>query len=182
MEVNFVVEDNTGLSNATSYVSVSEMEQYWFNLGYTFDGLTDNDKKRLLNKSTINIDNSYRMGFPGYRATDTQSLEWGRVGAFYLDGYDIPDGVVPIEVKNAVNEMAYLINQGNDPNAIISKSGKIIAESSKVDVISESVKYEEGTTLYQDIYTSVDNALSRITGGVNDYFTLTVLRAGGDSP
>jgi hypothetical protein len=182
MEIEFVVEDGTGLSNATSYVSALELQQYWFNIGYSFESLTDNDIKRLLNKSTAYIDSNYVKGFPGYRVSSTQRLEWGREGAYYTDGYDIESGTVPREIKNAVNEMAYLINQGVDPNATISKDGKVISESVSVDVIKESVKYQEGSSMYQDIYTSVDNALYRITGGVNDNFILDIMRDGGDSP
>jgi len=181
MTITFVVEDGTGLSDATSYCTVDEFKQYWFNKNYDYNNLTEDQIKRLLNDVTAYIDNSYRNGFPGKRDTTTQSLEWGREDAYYLDGFTIDDGTVPPEIKSAVNEMSYLVTQGNDPEAIISKSGKILKEASQVDVIKESFTYEEGSPMSQDIYTSVDNILSRITGGVKDAYVIKVIRVGGES-
>lgn len=181
MTVTFEVEVGNASSTATSYCTIDELKQFWFDKNYDFDSLSDNEIKRLLNSSTSYIDNSYRRGFPGYRATDTQSLEWIRESAYYLDGYDIDNDEIPPEIKNAVNEMAYLIYSGNTPEAIIEKSGKILKESSQVDVIKESYTYQEGSMFYQDIYTSVDNILSRITGGVSDSFVLKIIRTGGES-
>lgn len=182
MEVIFEVEDGTGKSDATSYISVDELKQLWYNIGYEFIGISDDVIKRLLNKSTQYLDNTYRNSFPGCRDVEAQSLEWPRTVAYYIDGFDIPEGSVPPEVKSAISEMAHLIQEGNDPYAVISKSGKIISETVQVDVIKEAKRYEEGTSFYQDIYTSIDTILGRITGGVNDLFTLTILRTGGDSP
>ena len=180
MVIEFIVEDGTGLADATSYSTLDEFKQYWFNKNYSYDSLNDTDIQRLLNESTAYIDSNY--DFPGYRATSTQGLEWIREAAYYLDGYAIDDDVVPPEVKKATSEMAYLIFTGSTPNALISKDGKISSYSNAVDVIKESVKYEAGSTLYSDIYTSVDNLLYRLTGGVSNNYKLTVLRVAGDSP
>jgi hypothetical protein len=180
MAIEFIQEDGTGLSDSTSYASIIEMQQYWENNGWDYSSLTDDQIKILLNKATRNIDSNY--SFNGYRETATQALEWPRMSSYYLDGYEIAEDSVPVEILKATNHLAYLINEGNDPEAIISKDGKIIAESSKVDVISKSVKYEEGSSLYQDILTPIDNILRRLTGGVNSNFILKVIRVGGESP
>jgi hypothetical protein len=182
MAVEFVQETGEGLSNATSYCSIAEMEQYWDNQDYDYSAITTENKQRYLNKATSYIDNNYRRSFPGYRLTSAQALEWPRYGAYYVPSeYEIADDIVPVEIKNAVNEMAYIISQGTNPVASISKDGKVIRTSSKVDVIETSTSYEEGTVLYNDIYTAVDDALSRVTGGVSDIYALTILRVGGDS-
>jgi len=182
MDVTFILEDGSGKEDSTTYVDVSELKQYWYDVGYNYDALDDNSIKRLLNQSSRYVDNNYRKGFPGYRQYEVQKREWPRIGAYYIDNFIIPEDSVPPEIKFAVNEMAYLISIGENPNSLISKNGKIIAESTAVDVIKESVEYEEGSTLYSDIYVSVDNALSRITGGVSDNFVLDIIRTGGDSP
>lgn len=182
MDVKFSVEDGTGRSDATSYVTVDGMKQYWYNIGYEYTDLLDNDIKRLLNKSTMYIDNNYRRGFPGHRQTDTQTLEWPRIGAYYVDYFPIPEDSIPVEVENAVCEMAYLYHTDQGPSSVISKSGKVVAESSQVDVIKESTKYDAGSILYQDIYAIVDEALGRITGGVSDRFVIKALRIAGESP
>ena len=80
MEITFVIEDGTGLADATSYITIDEMKQYWFNLGRDFDSLSDSDIERLLNQSTSYIDSNY--SFPGYRATSIQGLEWVRSCAY----------------------------------------------------------------------------------------------------
>jgi hypothetical protein len=35
MAINFVVEDGTGLTTATAYLSLEELKQYWDNVGYS---------------------------------------------------------------------------------------------------------------------------------------------------
>ena len=40
MSIQFVVEDGTGKSTATAYITVAEFKQYWENRGRTF---TQND-------------------------------------------------------------------------------------------------------------------------------------------
>lgn len=169
-----------GGDTSTSYNSIEELQQHWFNSGYDYSSLSDNDIIRYLNRSTSYIDNTYRTMFPGYRDSETQSLEWPRFGATYIDGHSISEDVVPTEVKRAVSELAYLLHQGEDPEAIIQKQGKIISESVKVDVISESKRYEDGSSFYNDIYQSVDNLLSRIIGS-GSAFALKIIRVGGES-
>lgn len=182
MTIDFTVEDGTGLSNATSYVSIDELKQYFFNNGYDFDSLDDNTIMRLLNKSTLYVDSNYQSSWPGYIAVDGQSLLWPRVSAYYLTGYEIDEDEIPKEVKDAVCEMAYMINAGTDPFANIEKTGQVKSSSVAVDVIKESYSYFEGTTMSTDIYTKIDSILAKITGGVSDRFVLKLIRVGGESP
>lgn len=182
MAVEFVVEDGSGVSAATSYLTVEALKQYWENQGYSYEDLTTTDIQRLLNKATSYIDNNYRKGFPGYRQYDNQTLEWPRTGAYYLDDYTINENTIPSEVKNAVGEASYLLNTGEDLTASISKVGKIKKSRVKVDVIEEELEYTEGSGLYSNIYTIIDDALSRITGGVSDRFVLKAIRVAGESP
>jgi hypothetical protein len=180
MDVTYSVEDGSGVTDATSYVTVDEFKQYWFDNAYVSGSLTDTDIKRLANKASSYIDNSYRNSFPGYRQYDTQSKEWPRSGAFYVDEYEIDEDTVPAEIKASVCEASYLMYTGSDLTETISKSGKISSYSVKVDVIEEETEYE--SSFYSDIYVIIDSMLSRITGGVNDAFVIKALRSGGESP
>ena len=182
MDVTFIVEDGSGVAGATSYATLSDLKQYWYDHEYDYGDLTDDAIRRLLNKSTKYIDDNYRGGFSGYRQYDDQMLEWPRYGAYYLRSYDIRENTIPQEVKNAVYEASYLQKSGVDLTATISKAGKITKTSVKVDVIEESIEYESGSSLYSDIYTIIDDTLSRITGGVSDRFVLRAIRVGGESP
>lgn len=182
MEVTFIEEDGSGKPDATSYVSLDFFKQYWFNADYNYGTLSDNGVYRLLNRASAYIDNNYRKGFPGYRQYEDQALEWPRTGAYYLDKYDIDESLVPVEIKNATCEAAYLLFTGIDLSETISKGGKLNKSKVKVDVIEEELGYEDGSGFYTDIYTIIDNTLSRITGGVSDRFVLKVIRVGGESP
>ena len=182
MDVTFVIETGAGISDATSYVTIDEVKQYWFNKGYNYGTLTDDDFKRILNSSTSYIDDSYRKGFPGYRQYDDQFLEWPRSNAYYIDRYNIGENTIPIEVKRAVYETAFLLFSGVDLTAIIDKAGIVTDSFVKVDVIEEKNSYMSGSGLYLDIYPVIDNTLSRITGGVSDRFVLRAIRVGGESP
>lgn len=182
MTVTFIDENGSGKTDATSYVSLDTFKTYWFDADYDYGDLTDNDVYRLLNKATAYIDNNYRKSFPGHRQYEEQALEWPRSGAYYLDGYNINENTVPPEVRNAVCETAYLIFSGEDLTATITKGGKVTKTKVKVDVIEEELVYEDGTGFYTDIYTIIDDALSRITGGVSDRFILKAIRVGGESP
>ncbi len=76
MEVEFVVEDGTGKSDATSYISEDDMKQYWYNVGYAYDTYSSDSIKRYLNKACIVIDSKYLRKWPGFRAHDDQNMEW----------------------------------------------------------------------------------------------------------
>lgn len=182
MDVTFVVEDGSGYATSTSYASIDELKQYFFNNNYAYESLSDNDIKRLLNNSTLYIDSNYSEVFPGYAQTETQRLLWPRSQAYYLTGYEIDENTIPQELKDAVCEMAYMINSGTDPFANIEKDGKVISSTKKVDVITTSVEYEEGSVLSQDIYVKIDSILHKLTGGVSNNFILSIVRVGGESP
>jgi len=182
MDVTYILETGAGIVDASSYVSLDEAKQFWYNKSYGYGTLTDDDFKRLLNNASAYIDDSYRKGFPGYRQYIEQALEWPRSNAYYIDGYDINENLVPVEVKRAVYETAFLLFSGTDLALIIDKNGIAVKTSVKVDVIEESNSYSDGTGLYSDIYPVIDNALSRITGGVSDRFILKSIRVGGESP
>ncbi len=179
MEITYEVETGDASSTSTSYASIANLQQYFYNNGYSYDTLTDDAIKRLVNKATLYIDSNYK--FSGYRQTETQALDWPRSSSYELpEYYPIDESYIPVAVIEATCEMAHLINDGNSPFAIISKDGKITSSSDQVDVIKTSVKYEEGSPTYVDTYVSVDSILYRLAGPASSSY-LTVLRAGGDS-
>jgi len=178
--IEFVVEDGTGLDNATSYVSIDEFKQYAENNGYDITALdTDASIQVLLNKSTFVIDSTYMSVFPGYRGSSEQTLEFPRVDAFYIDGYAIKSDEVPKEIKNAVCEMAFLKFNGIDLQPVLEKSGSLRSEMVQVDVIKEAKEYFSGTDYDRDVLLVVEDALARITGGVSALYKLNIIRVGG---
>ena len=107
LEANaFVVEDGTGLTNATSYTSDIEALNY---LDNTLRGLSNDrfrtastaDKKKYLNFSTLFLDN--RFDFLGTKTKATQSLEFPRSSE---DGNKL---LVPNKIKYASIELAIIM-------------------------------------------------------------------------
>lgn len=177
MTIEFVVEDGTGKSDATSYVSENDMKQYWHNIGYDYGSLSEDDIKRYLNRSSSLIDSKYLTYFPGVRSYEEQTLEWPRYGAMYIGGqWPIKDYEVPIEIRNATCEMAYVISNGYDVQPVLSSSGDIVEEEVEVDVIKERKVYKSSSIKKRDVYTVVEDALARITGGTHRNYTVNLMR------
>jgi hypothetical protein len=166
--VEFIVEDGTEVTDATSYVSVTDMEQYWENLGYDFSALSTSDEQVLLNKATKVIDNYYLEYWPGQRVTETQSLEWPRQFAKYVDGTLIDNDVIPKELKNAVCEMAYINNAGIDLQPTVGANGVAIITTDRVEgAVTEHREYLKGSVNAggRSRLLAVEDALARLLSG-----------------
>lgn len=167
--MSFVVEDGTGLPNATSYNTVQEIRDYWLSggsKGYVdLSPYSDNEIQAASNVATTYIDQNYC--FRGGIKLTTQSLEWPRINVVDTSGREYPSDAVPLNVKAATSEYAYnqLINLSTgglqpDRNPL----GIVKSESKSVGSLSKSVEYEEGTQNYS--YKKLpyaDNLLNKIT-------------------
>lgn len=165
MSVQFVLEDGTGLSNSTAYLSVAELKQYWDNVGYSYGSVTEMQLEQKINKATEVIEAAYGSLWPGYRYSETQALGWPRSDATYIDTTEIAEDVVPVEVKKATSEYVYasLIGGVNlQPNQEV--TGTLLKESKKVDVIEVSKTYSEysSSSSIRTTITAVKDALSRL--------------------
>lgn len=111
--ITFIVEDGTGLLNATSYASIEESNTYNTNYLYggTWDDQSDDDKMKSLNLATLQID--LHCDFYGVVRLDKQSLAFPRSFSYpsdaaLLDKIDstLLDNQVPQQIKNATSEFA----------------------------------------------------------------------------
>jgi hypothetical protein len=111
MAFTFLVEDGTGLSAATSYVSVEDADDILttnIHAGPIWTELEEADKERLLSWASRYLDD--RATWYGYRAVETSSLRWPRSGVVDRDRVAIASNVIPRQLKIATAEMArYLI-------------------------------------------------------------------------
>lgn len=113
MAIEFVLEDGTGLSNSTSYVSVADFKQYWENRTVDYSTKTDAQVQGKLNEATQYIDNLNR--YKGTVEQTTQALQFPRDGIINNKGVDV-SGTVPIEVVYATCEIAaYSFTYSLDP-------------------------------------------------------------------
>ncbi len=104
--MSFVVEDGTGKTDATSYVSLADADAYWVDRGNaTWAAATNADKQIALISATEYLDARY-MWSSGVKWSTGQALAWPRGGAYDRFGYGIDDDVVPEPVKAACCQLA----------------------------------------------------------------------------
>ena len=110
MSIEFVTEDGTGKTTATSYLTVAEFRQYWTNRGESYPtdtppATTEDDKiKGYLNSATEFIDITFR--FKGVKVDDDQSLEFPRYGVVKRNDIVVDSDVVPTDIKNVCAYLA----------------------------------------------------------------------------
>lgn len=85
--MTFIPEDNTGLSNANSYVTLAWADAYWDSRG----GWTGSDahKEVALVKATDYLEATYGRNWSGEKLVSTQALAWPRVDSLGVE-WDIP--------------------------------------------------------------------------------------------
>lgn len=129
----FVVEDGTGLSNATSYVTVQEYRDYYTDRGIDKSGETDAQIQGYLVQATDFIDLEYK--FCGDKLVDTQALDFPRE----IDDVDVG---VPIQVKYST------IIMGNNVSALPASGSLYIDADRNVERLKEKVGPIETDTTY----------------------------------
>lgn len=159
-----VVEDGTGLSNAESYLSVTDANTYFTNLGTTAWTGTDAVKEAVLRKATQYLDATY--SWAGTIASTTQALNWPREGVEDSQGRDL-DNTVPRAIENATAELALaalsgdLVEITNNSNyAIREKVGDIEVEYRSGAPIDRQYRYVD--RLLNGLYTSTSGYGSTI--------------------
>ena len=103
--MTLIVEDNTGLENADSYITVDYALDYFsrYGGGTSFQD-SDAEQEQALRNGTRIVDSLIRwIGTP---LTETQALAWPRQQPNKQGGFDTL--VVPKEVKEVVAEIAEL--------------------------------------------------------------------------
>ena len=99
--VTLVVEDGSGLQNANTYVSLTEVGDFLDSLDEVnaWESIDEDAKNYLLVASTIYLDTRYR--FYGKPWTQTQILQWPRTKNFDRLGRILSPGTIPAELKRA---------------------------------------------------------------------------------
>lgn len=169
MAFTFVVEDGTGLSNATSYVSVADADDILvvnIHNTATWDALSDTDKGYLLSWASRFLDAHTR--WKGYKTVETSALRWPRTGVVDRDNILIDSDVIPYQLKNATANMArYLMT--TDRTLERDQDGLVRV---KADVVE--LEFRDGYTLPQiptDMFYLIDG-LGYISGGASRFATL----------
>lgn len=135
--MSLVVEDGTGLSNATSLCSVADADAYWAarDTAGAWSQAGVPDKELALSRASDYVRNQTRYVWYGTKKTYAQTMPWPRTGASERYGQAIPDTVVPFQVKEAV---AFLANTAlsADLQPTLERGGGI--QSEKIGELSTS--------------------------------------------
>lgn len=150
----FIVEDGTGIANATAYTDVAFVDEYHTDrLNTAWTDLSDTAlKEAAIIKATDYID--FRWDFVGDRkkAFELQSLKWPRIGAYIqIDEKELLSNQVPLVVMRACAEYALLtvnlattagtLGELAPPLEVDDTGGKIIAKREKVGPVEEETKF-----------------------------------------
>lgn len=144
--IDFVVEDGTGNSTATSYVSVEESDNLAVMNIHTSDtwlALTLDAKRNLLIYASRVLDS--RTTWNGTKTTETQALEWPR--SFVTDRYgnDVSANSVPLNLKWAVVELA---KQSVAADKLSTARPENVLSEVKIDTIT--LKFADPTNMALD--------------------------------
>lgn len=155
----FVVEDGTGKSDATSYISVADADSYWADRGTPTEwtAATATDKEQALVKATDYIDAHYRWISGTIGSTD-QALAWPRDNAVDRHGRYFDSDEVPGEIEAAVCELAQKVLEGD--TLITDVEDRVTRE--KVGPIE--TEYADGGSTGQTSYSFVDQILAGLVG------------------
>jgi hypothetical protein len=156
----FVVEDGSGLPDATSFCDLAFADSYIAMYGNDADRTAwaaqdDATKQGRLVRAAQYLTVKYESRWINYRVHETQALPWPRAWVQDSDGFAIPSTAVPLQVKQAQCEAALLDMNGTDliPNS--DPAQNIKAESVTVGPITESISYA-GTKGTQPTFKKID--------------------------
>lgn len=130
MAVPFVVEDGTGLTDATAYIDVTYADNYIETYAPPSDSaawalLTDPEKERAIMVATQYIDDNFT--FIGNKLTCDQALEWPRDVVCDCNGCAITG--VPVQVQKATAEYSYrAISENLNPDPQVNLKGRVTME------------------------------------------------------
>lgn len=161
--LQFIVEDGTCVSNANSYISLEDANQYMTNKGRTdWLALSDEQKKISIIKGTEYVDNLYR--WRGHRLDAEQNLSWPRIDRFrndwLLDIDHLPLKGIPRRLKDAVCEAAFYGMQANvELFTTYNETGNVKKQRVEGAVEVEFFSAKDSVTDYISKYAALDNLL-----------------------
>lgn len=108
-----IVEDGTGLTDAEAYISVADADTYFAARGNAaWSALDEAGKEAALRLGFDYMGAVYGQRWKGCRVSATQAGDWPRDGVC-VDGYELPDDEVPLQVARANAELAVRASAGS---------------------------------------------------------------------
>jgi len=98
------LDATVGTATANSYVTVAEANSYFADRAHSSAWVTATNKDQLLMSASRMLD--WMLNFNGSRIYSTQVMQFPRIGVIKRDGVEVPETIIPQEVKFAVFELA----------------------------------------------------------------------------
>lgn len=159
--MSFVVETGAGLVDANAYSSVASFKSYHDDRGQDYSAYADVDIEHAIVLASDYLD--FRFEFIGARLNASQSKEWPRIGACYLDGRQAMN--VPAEIFEACCEYALraLVSPlAPDPRPDPS-GGRVLSTTKTVGPITSSQTFANaGSLSSMPPYPAVDARLREL--------------------
>lgn len=141
------VEDGTGVTNADSYVSLSEIRTYATNRNLTLPA--GDAEIEALARSAIDYLEGRRLEYKGTKSSSSQSLQWPRtdldedgiIVGIEVDGFELGLTAIPKELKLAQCQLCIEINTGD----ILPTSSSFAVKREKVDAIETEYAVKPGS-------------------------------------
>lgn len=142
---------------ADSYAALVFADSYFTKRGEdTWTG-TDAVKENALRRGTTYLENQYRDKWRGITVAQFQALSWPRLEGYRdywttgwtqplldLNGWQMDETVVPVQVQQAACEAALLYLQGVVLEPRLVRGGAIKSLMEKVDVLQTETIYQDG--------------------------------------
>lgn len=152
-----VIEDGTGLADAEAYISVADADTYFAARANSAWALLNTAaKEAALRLGADYMEAVYGERWKGARVSMTQALSWPRDGVC-VNGFEVPDDVVPVAVARANAELAVRASAGT---LLADQGAQVVSET----VGPISVTYAEGARQYTR-YAYVDGLLAAYFDG-----------------
>lgn len=131
-----IIEDGTGKGDATSYATVAEAEAYALARGVV---LMATESKLIQGMDYLEAQRAMYQGSKTWPVgTDdhpaAQALQFPRTGVVIDCDYELPDNVIPTELKRAQMQYCIELQRGLDP--LQGSDGRVVKKT-KVDVIEK---------------------------------------------
>jgi hypothetical protein len=141
------LDTTIGGAAADSYASAAEYTARAAAMGWTLGTTQEADLRR----AAVAIDALWLVNALGYRQYQTQAREFPRIINDLVNGWPVDVDTIPVAIKAAQMEMAYLIQGGADPLATI--DGVVASERVKAGPVESETTYQGGKA--QPRYTAV---------------------------
>lgn len=106
--MTFTVEDGSIVAEANAYITVAFMQSFHETRGKDLSAFDDEGLQQAIVQATDYVDKRFGVRFVGRKRDREQSLQWPRLSAWTNQRDYINSDVVPLELKRAVAEYAFL--------------------------------------------------------------------------